>query len=255
MFHYPENMEPNQREQLPGTVPNSAGGYGFEASIWTRLDRFLILGTEADTYYSTARELTRENANSTLRCIAEDGPRVVARVVEISESGRAPKNDPALFVLAMCSKHPDSKTRAAAFLALPRVARMSTHLFHFVEYMKALGGGWGTGTTRAFKNWYLDKTDEQLVYQAIKYQTRDGWAHRDLLRKSHPVPRTSHLANYERVPKVGDQIEVRSFNTVNDTWGPWMPDRVAWVNNGWLGCGLRSKCLLTDYGTTWRFPG
>ena len=126
MFHYPENMEPNQREQLPGTVPNSAGGYGFEASIWTRLDRFLILGTEADTYYSTARELTRENANSTLRCIAEDGPRVVARVVEISESGRAPKNDPALFVLAMCSKHPDSKTRAAAFLALPRVARMST---------------------------------------------------------------------------------------------------------------------------------
>ena len=187
MFHYDKEMEPNQREQLPGTVPNKAGGFGFETSIWTRLDRFLILGTEADTYYSTKHEMTLENAQSVSQCISEDGPRVVARVVEISESGRAQKNDPALFVLALCSKHPNAKTRSAALLALPRVARISTHLYHFVEYMKGLGGGWGTGTKRAFANWYRDKTDEQLVYQAIKYQQRDGWSHRDLLRKAHPI--------------------------------------------------------------------
>jgi 60 kDa SS-A/Ro ribonucleoprotein len=187
MFRYEEQLEPNQREELPGTVPNSAGGYSFEASIWTRLDRFLILGTEADTYYATARELSRENATSVLKCIAEDGPRVVARVVEISDAGRAPKNDPALFVLALCSKMGDVKTRSLAFAALPKVARIATHLFHFAEYIKHFGG-WGSGTKRAFANWYKTMSDERLVLQAIKYQQRDGWSHRDLLRKSHPVP-------------------------------------------------------------------
>ena len=187
MFHYANAVEPNQREQLPGTVPNSAGGYSFEANIWTRLDRFLILGTEADTYYATARELSREGANATLQCISEDGPRVVARIVEISDSGRAPKNEPALFALALCAKHPDPKTRAAALTALPKVARIATHLYHFAEYVKAMGG-WGSGTKRAFANWYRHMGDERLVLQAIKYQQRDGWSHRDLLRKSHPVP-------------------------------------------------------------------
>jgi 60 kDa SS-A/Ro ribonucleoprotein len=187
MFHYEKTMEPTQREQLPGTVPNSAGGYSFEANIWTRLDRFLIIGTEADTYYATARELSRENAHATLQCISEDGPRVVARIVEVSDSGRAPKNDPALFALALCAKHPDPKTRAAAFVALPKVVRIATHLFHFAEYIKALGG-WGTGTKRAFANWYRNMADDRLVLQAIKYQQRDGWSHRDVLRKAHPVP-------------------------------------------------------------------
>jgi len=187
MFHYDQTMEPTQREQLPGTVPNSAGGYSFEANIWTRLDRFLILGTEGDTYYSTARELSRENAHATLQCISEDGPRVVARIVEVSDSGRAPKNDPALFALALCAKHSNAKTRAAAFLALPKVARIATHLFHFAEYIKAMGG-WGTGTKRAFANWYRNMADDRLVLQAIKYQQRDGWSHRDVLRKAHPVP-------------------------------------------------------------------
>jgi 60 kDa SS-A/Ro ribonucleoprotein len=187
MFHYEQTMEPTQREQLPGTVPNSAGGYSFEANIWTRLDRFLVLGTESDTYYASARALSRENAAATLQCISEDGPRVVARIVEISDEGRAPKNDPALFALALCAKTGDPKTRAAALLALPKVARIATHLFHFAEYVKAMGG-WGSGPKRAFANWYRHMADERLVLQAIKYQQRDGWSHRDLLRKAHPVP-------------------------------------------------------------------
>ena len=27
----------------------------------------------------------------------------------------------------------------------------------------------------------------RLALQAVKYQSRDGWSHRDLLRKAHPV--------------------------------------------------------------------
>ncbi|MCP4804531.1 MAG: TROVE domain-containing protein, partial [Proteobacteria bacterium] len=34
-------------------------------------------------------------------------------------------------------------------------------------------------------DWYGDKAIGQLTYQAIKYQQRNGWSHRDLLCKTH----------------------------------------------------------------------
>src|SRR5688500_3223009 len=119
-----------QSAAIPGTsqVPNSAGGFAFAVDDWTRLDRFLILGSEGGTFYAGERKLTRENAQAVLRCLQLDGRRVVNRIVEISDAGRAPKNDPALFALALAAKLGDADTRRAAFAALPRVARIGTHL-------------------------------------------------------------------------------------------------------------------------------
>src|SRR5262249_706725 len=37
----------------------------------------------------------------------------------------------------------------------------------------------------AVANWYNQKPIDKLVMQALKYQSRDGWSHRDLLRLSH----------------------------------------------------------------------
>ena len=177
-----------QSAPIPGTsqVPNSGGGFAFAVDDWTRLDRFLILGAEGGSYYATERALTREGAQAVLRCLKVDGRRVVARIVAVSDGARAPKNDPALFALALAAKLGDVETRRAAFAALPRVARIGTHLFHFAEYVKALGG-WGRGTTRAFAGWYTEMEASRLALQAVKYQSRDGWSHRDLLRKAHPV--------------------------------------------------------------------
>jgi 60 kDa SS-A/Ro ribonucleoprotein len=177
-----------QSAPIPGTsqAPNSAGGFAFAVEDWTRLDRFLILGAEGGSYYASERKLTRENAQAVLRCLQLDGCRVVDRIVAISDEGRAPKNDPALFALALAAKLGDVDTRRAAFAALPRVARIGTHLFHFAEYVKALGG-WGRGTMRAFARWYTEMEASRLALQAVKYQSRDGWSHRDLLRKAHPV--------------------------------------------------------------------
>jgi 60 kDa SS-A/Ro ribonucleoprotein len=177
-----------QSAPIPGTsqVPNSAGGFAFGVDDWTRLDRFLVLGAEGGSYYASERKLTRENAQAVLRCLQLDGRRAVERIVAISDEGRAPKNEPALFALALAAKLGDVDTRRAAFAALPRVARIGTHLFHFAEYVKALGG-WGRGTMRAFARWYTEMEASRLALQAVKYQSRDGWSHRDLLRKAHPV--------------------------------------------------------------------
>lgn len=166
-------------------VANSGGGFAFTIDDWKRLDRFLVLGSAGGTYYVSERKLTKENAECVSHCIQLDGVRTVNRIVEISDSGRAPKNDPALFALAMCAGLGNDETKKAAFSALPKVARIGTHLFHFASYVEQFRG-WGRGLTNAVKNWYDSKPVEKLAYDAIKYQSRDGWAHRDLLRLAHP---------------------------------------------------------------------
>lgn len=173
---------------IPGTVqtPNSAGGFAWAVDDWTRLDRFLILGSEGGSYYATERTLSRENAEAVVRCVAQDGLRTVARIVEISVAGRAPKNDPALLSLAIAASLGDVSTRKAALDALSLVARIGTHLFHFAGYMDGLRG-WGRGPRRAVAAWYQAIPARKLAYQAVKYQSRDGWSHRDLLRLAHPV--------------------------------------------------------------------
>ena len=183
-----------QAEPIPGSAQtiNSADGFTWAVDKWAQLDRFLVLGTEGGTFYVAERPLTQENARSVLACISEDGPRLVSRVVEVSTSGRAAKNDPALFVLAMAAGLGDDITRALALTALPSVARTGTHLFHWLEYVKTFRG-WGRGVRNAVARWYTRQPPAELAYQLLKYRTRDGWAHRDALRLAHPkAPSVTH---------------------------------------------------------------
>jgi 60 kDa SS-A/Ro ribonucleoprotein len=174
-----------QSQAIANTVPNAAGGYAFAIDDWARLDRFLILGSEGGSYYAGERVLTRENAAAVLRAIQADGARAVARIVEISASGRAPKNDPALFALALAASADDLATRRAALAALPKVARTGTHLFQFAELVQG-SRGWGRALRRAVGAWYLAQPVDRLAYQLVKYRQRGGWSHRDLLRLAHP---------------------------------------------------------------------
>lgn len=184
----------SQQEPIPGKamIPNSEGGFVFEVTDWTRLDRFLILGAANGSFYASEKKLTVENAECVLRCLELDGVRAVQRITEISEGGRAPKNDPAIFALAMaCSFGIDfpagdkankaTLTRSWAVAAIPKVCRIGTHIFQFCEYVQAFRG-WGRGLRRGIANWYTSKTENDLAYQLCKYQQRNGWSHKDLLR-------------------------------------------------------------------------
>ena len=182
--HYNTKQTPQKEKAKSGQVKNSAGGFAFPVDHWVQLDRFLILGTEGGSYYASERKLTRENAKVIEKCIKADGPRTVARIVEISDQGRAPKNGPALFALAMCAKLGDQETRQAACANMHKVARIGTHLFNLADYFEGFGG-WGRATKRVFADWYNKKPVAKAAYQAVKYQSRDGWSHRDLLRLAH----------------------------------------------------------------------
>jgi 60 kDa SS-A/Ro ribonucleoprotein len=176
-----------QSQPIPGSnqVRNSGGGFAWEVDDWTRLDRFLILGAEGGTYYITERDLVKQNHEAIVRCIKADGVRAVNRIIEISDAGRAPKNDPAIFALALAVTHGDAQAKAHAFANLNKVCRIGTHLFHFAEYVNAMRG-WGRGLRNAVGDWYVYRDADDLARQAVKYQQRDGWSHGDLLRLAHP---------------------------------------------------------------------
>lgn len=225
--HFSPKKTP-QSEPIPGRESemkkNAAGGYTFTLDKWATLDRFLILGTEGGTYYTGERELTRENAQNTLACIAEDGIRVVDTIVGVSQRGLAAKNDYALFALALTltfapgrAKWPKGKdsqevemlkrgreeeeaTRRAAYDALPLVARTGTHLFIFLNYIEGLRG-WSRGLRRAVSRWYQGRSPERLAYQLIKYRQRYGFSHRDALRLAHPKSDGVYDALFEYVTK------------------------------------------------------
>lgn len=180
-----------QSESIPGKqqVENSAGGFAFAVDCWTRLDRFLILGNEGGSYYATERTLTKENAAAVLECAAQDAQRTVSRIVEISEQGRAPKNDPAIFALALLAGQKAAYS-PAALEAMPRVCRIGTHLFQFVDALQHFRG-WPRSVRRAVSRWYNEKSPEQLAYQVTKYAQRNGWTHHDILHKCHAKAETA----------------------------------------------------------------
>ncbi|WP_214411679.1 TROVE domain-containing protein [Sphaerisporangium fuscum] len=195
-----------QTQRIPGRadqVRNAAGGYVYAKDLWTRLEDFLILGTTGGTYYVGEDKLTADNADVLFQAIAEDGPRVVALLTDISTARppRAPKNRPALFALAAAYAKGDADTRQAAKVALAKVARTTDHLASFFGYYKNLGGkatGRGTapvvgrGLRTALGSWFLEGSPDDVAFRACKAAQRktpsgEAFSLRDVLRIAHPA--------------------------------------------------------------------
>jgi 60 kDa SS-A/Ro ribonucleoprotein len=168
-------------------VENSAGGFSWEVDSWTHLRRFLILGSEGGTYYTSEKNLTNQGLKNIEKCVALDGARVVSEILEISEGGLAPKNDYAIFALAVAVAKGDAATKRLALSALNRVCRIGTHLFMFCDFLDNLGSLTGRAKRRALAKWYTDRPANSVAYQAVKYRQRNGWTHRDVLRLAHPA--------------------------------------------------------------------
>ena len=152
---------------------------------WMRLARFLMLGSEDGTYYVRPRALTLENATAVVACLKTDGLRVVRTLVEISTAGRAPKNAPALFELALAASpnFADAETVRAALSALPQVARTGSDLCIFAAFVENLRG-WGRALRSAVADWYLSKPASELAYQMLTHPHGNGWSHRDQIGRA-----------------------------------------------------------------------
>lgn len=265
MSTYARHLAPNATPQTERAdarqVRNSAGGFTFAVDDFARLERFLILGCEGGSYYASERKLAIENAGAVLRCLGLDGARAVETIAKVSESGRAPKNDPAIFALALAAAHEAPAVRARALAALPRVCRTGTHLFRFVREVQALRG-WGRALRKAIAKWYLAKAPEDLAYQLAKYQSRDGVSHRDVLRLAHPMavdPATNAILRWavagadglgaREVSRRAKDGEVARYEAVDSLALPrliWGFERVRAADLG----SIEVAKLITEHGLT-----
>lgn len=199
-----------QTQAIPGRESemgkNNAGGFTFMLDKWGTLDRFIMIGSEGGNYYVGEKDVTKQSFVNTLACIVEDGVRAVNRAVEYSVAGRAPKNDPALVVLALAAAKGSAETQAAAYEALPKVARTGTHLFTFVAILNAMGK-WNAAAKRGLAKWYTNRSVDRLAVQMLKYQSRNGWSHRDVLRLAHVKPQNDTQTNlFKYIVKGGDAL-------------------------------------------------
>mgnify|MGYP003857734501 CR=1 FL=1 len=186
-----QSTETPQGLPIPGRdmVENNAGGFVFKLDEWKQLERFLILGSEGGTFYVSEKKLTAENANLVLLLLKKDGLKVVAKTVEMLKSGRAPKPDVGIFVLALAASKGDDATRKAALAAVPTALKTGTQLLKFVDSVNGLRG-WGRGLKKAIQLWFKGKKSETLALQLVKYKQREGWSMKDVLRLAKPVPET-----------------------------------------------------------------
>ena len=175
-------QETSQSEPIPGKnmAKNNAGGYAFKITPFQRLERFLIIGSEAGTYYVSGKKLSIENAANVQTCLGLDYKKTIDTIVAISDGGRAPKNDPALLALSMACSSTNLDVKRYAAGAVNKVVRTGRMLFQFMEMLK-LQRGEGRYVRHLLESWYCSKTPHALALQVVKYRSGNGFTHKDLL--------------------------------------------------------------------------
>ena len=206
----------NDRRETPQTEKaddrqskNNANGYSYVVSDKDRFRRFLTIGVENGTYYVGEQKLTDDSVKFVEKCIASAGVEAIDEIVRVSDEGLAPKNDQAIFALAVAFRSNDNSVKTAAKAAVNKVCRTGTHLFMFVGFLKNVTG-MGRAKTSAVANWYESKSDSDLAFQSVKYRQRNGFTHRDLLRIAHPKGLNESLVNF-MLGKEFDITEVPSI--------------------------------------------
>ena len=182
-------------EQAKSTqVVNKTGGFVFQISDKDRFERFLILGVDGGTYYAKQPDHLNENLDFVKEYLVNNTTQAINQVIDVSDNGRAKSNSPALFVLAL-AMNTDGVNRSLVSDAVIKVARTSTHLFEYAQFLKNLGG-WGRAKKNSIANWYESKDADKLAYQVVKFRQRNGWTHRDLFRLAHPKGVSTSIGDF-----------------------------------------------------------
>lgn len=183
--NYRNPSTPQTQKAAPGQKPNNGGGYSFVINDFERAKRFVILGV-SEGFYQTGAKLAGDNAKGLIKVIeGGQSTELVDFIVDVSVNGRAAKQQPGLFALAVASSFGSDVEKGYALAQLNKVARTGTTLFEFVGFALQFRS-WGRALKNAVANWYGDKDINSLAYQMVKYQSREGWSHGDLIKLTHP---------------------------------------------------------------------
>lgn len=192
----------SQREPIPGREAemhrNRAGGYVFTTSDDQFILRFLVQGTEGNTFYATKQELTVEAAERIHKMILANAAHVAlvvdsANRVQVDENGQTipaavGRKSPSLFVLAMAkvfAKTDEDRQTVHNVIRSRNVISTLAQLYEFLAYIYQMNGSGlpkldgslphGNGFKRAIRDWMTGhgRDERWLAMQIAKYRSRN----------------------------------------------------------------------------------
>lgn len=190
MKNYLHNAVGRQTVQteLDGMVKNHGGGFSYEITPDVLLDRFLVMGTATSQYVGPDR-LSVEALGRLLPMIQKRPLHCANVAVKAVVENRVLSKVPALFVYAAAHCHAMPNDRRKISLMLPDVVKTLSDMQTLFSFIKGtFGRTFSTSFTKAIRRWFANTPDSKLINQALKYRTRNGWAVRDILKMTHPVP-------------------------------------------------------------------
>lgn len=241
------------RIPLPGQIANDTGGYAYKTTPLVDLGRYLILGTTKSTYYLGPEKLVMRADDTITNALAVDPAGALALTAQISDGGRSPSNEPALYVLANALAHEDVKVRKLAGNAFGKVVRTGTHFLHLVGYIQMLNQGrkpslWSGSRGRHIREiiggWINDMGANNVLFQILKYPSRDGMSWADALRLVHVKPEGEYMpevlgyaagkVDAVELPLFERYLAVRNAKTIGDFDGINLADvPFEWLDTKW----------------------
>ena len=222
-----------QKEIIEGRhdmIQNKAGGYTFSVSPREHVMRILILGTDSNTYYTNAGQLTTESLAFITKQIEDgNGKMVLDSVMEVYRNSRAPKLNYGFIVHAMLCRAKNLELRRAA-LTFVKEYRTLSHLYSWKAAHKSAGNskGFGRLVKRILTEKITSTAPMQLAYQITKYGQRtvggESWSFTDLLGCIHIRTGTGE----NRECKVKDPITAQK----NATTASELDIVLRYANNG-----------------------
>lgn len=185
-FILKKRNETPQSQFIPGREAdmkeNLAGSVSFKANKWTALQRWLLTGSMFDGYYQGKEEMTEANIRLLKELITENPSKVAAEIIDASRKGISVHTP--IFALTFLSMG-EGESKKFFKNSFKEVIRTASHLYEFMNYVKSYRGK-GSVIHSAINQWLNDRSVSDLEYQFLKYQSRDGFSGRDILRIVKP---------------------------------------------------------------------
>lgn len=151
-----------------------------------RVRRFLILGSDSNTYYMNADELTKQNLINILAAIKEDTKGCCQLLIELVKSDNIPRMQTALLLTYLIARHGNGHRRMLLDIDFTeKLFRTPTQVFTFCKFVERIDGKWNRFLKKLVSRYY-EKTFSE--YHLLKYKAREGFTHRDVLRLCHTKP-------------------------------------------------------------------
>ena len=183
-------------------IVNNCGNIVYKLDDTARLKRFVFLGSENSTIYMNKKDLMYENIECLERLLNNNNFDDILSII-VDYKDRCFKKDYLIYVLARCCSirlNGNSDCNESeyckdfkddCFKLTLDICNIPTYLFMFIElyedFNKKLYGstGWNNRMKKMVDEWYNSKTIKDLMYHITKYQSRNNWTHKDVLRLAH----------------------------------------------------------------------